>query len=118
MILDAAEKRLREGGPDAIRLQDIARDVGIAHPTILHHFETRDGLTLALQQRAMQRLEQDLFDVLQPSKRSLRKDSTVWSKATPMCVAPSFRTMARRERPSPRVAPISMPSGVVAPGAP
>ena len=65
MILAAAEKRLREGGPDAIRLQDIAADVGISHPTILHHFESRDGLTLALQLRAMDRLESELFAVLE-----------------------------------------------------
>ena len=65
VILDAAEKRLREGGPDAIRLQDIARDVGIAHTTILHHFESRDGLTEALQRRAMDRLQRELVAVLE-----------------------------------------------------
>ena len=60
LILDAAEKRLREGGPEAIRLQDIARDVGISHPAILHHFASRDGLTRALERRAMARLEDEL----------------------------------------------------------
>ena len=65
VILDAAERRLREGGPDAIRLQDIARDVGISHPTILHHFESRDGLTQALQMRAMDRLERELLAILE-----------------------------------------------------
>lgn len=60
VILDAAEKRLREGGPEAIRLQDIARDVGISHPAILHHFQSRDGLTAALERRAMERLAEDL----------------------------------------------------------
>src|SRR2546422_3143433 len=64
LILDAAEKRLREGGPEAIRLQDIARDVGISHPAILHHFASRDGLTRALEQRAMRRLEAELVDAL------------------------------------------------------
>lgn len=64
LILDAAEKRLREGGPEAIRLQDIARDVGISHPAILHHFSSRDGLTAALERRAMQRLETELVEAL------------------------------------------------------
>ena len=64
LILDAAEKRLREGGPEAIRLQDIARDVGISHPAILHHFSSRDGLTAALERRAMQRLEAELVEAL------------------------------------------------------
>ncbi len=64
MILDAAEQRLREGGPEAIRLQEIARDAGISHPTILHHFESRDGLIEALQARAIERLESELVEVL------------------------------------------------------
>ncbi len=64
LILDAAEKRLREGGPEAIRLQDIARDIGISHPAILHHFASRDGLTQALERRAMARLEAELVESL------------------------------------------------------
>jgi len=70
LILDAAEKRLREGGPEAIRLQDIARDVGISHPAILHHFASRDGLTQALERRAMTRLEAELVEAIssQPAR--------------------------------------------------
>jgi len=64
LILDAAEARLRDGGPEAIRLQDIAADVGISHPTILHHFESRDGLTHALGLRITERLVSDLVDAL------------------------------------------------------
>jgi AcrR family transcriptional regulator len=47
-ILDAAERCLIEGGPDAIRLQKIAADVGISHPAILHHFKNREGLIEAM----------------------------------------------------------------------
>lgn len=47
-ILDAAERCLVEGGPEAIRLQKIAADAGISHPAILHHFKSREGLTEAL----------------------------------------------------------------------
>jgi AcrR family transcriptional regulator len=47
-ILDAAERCLVEGGPDAIRLQRIAADVGISHPAILHHFKSREGLIEAM----------------------------------------------------------------------
>lgn len=75
LILDAAEKRLREGGPEAIRLQDIARDVGISHPAILHHFASRDGLTQALEQRAMQRLEAELVEAI--SSQPTRGDTVV-----------------------------------------
>lgn len=56
LILDAAEKRLAEQGPEGIRLQDIARDIGISHPAILHHFESREGLVRALIERASQQL--------------------------------------------------------------
>jgi AcrR family transcriptional regulator len=60
MILDAAERRLRESGPDALRLQDVAADVGISHPAILHHFGSREGLVHAVVKRAMDALEADL----------------------------------------------------------
>ena len=59
-ILDAAQRRLAEGGPDAIRLQDIAADVGISHPTILHHFGSRSGLLVALDDRAIRALTDDV----------------------------------------------------------
>jgi AcrR family transcriptional regulator len=49
-ILQAAQKRLARLGADGLRLQDIARDVGVSHPTILHHFGSRDGLIVALVQ--------------------------------------------------------------------
>jgi AcrR family transcriptional regulator len=49
-ILDAAQKRLARLGADGLRLQDIARDVGVSHPTILHHFGSRDGLIVAMVQ--------------------------------------------------------------------
>jgi len=64
-ILDAAERRLAEAGPDAIRLQDLAKDVGISHPAILHHFGSREGLVRAVVERAIESLERDLVARLQ-----------------------------------------------------
>lgn len=61
VILDAAEKRLAENGPEGIRLQDIANDVGISHPTILHHFDNREGLVLALSRRGVEQLRGSLL---------------------------------------------------------
>ena len=55
---------MAEGGPEAIRLQEIARDVGISHPAILHHFGSREGLTQALAQDALDALEADLMTTL------------------------------------------------------
>ena len=50
-ILDHAHGLLREGGPEAVRLQAIAARVGISHPGVLHHFGSRDGLLEALYRR-------------------------------------------------------------------
>jgi AcrR family transcriptional regulator len=56
-ILEAAERRLLDGGPDAIRLQEIAADVGISHPAILHHFGSREGLVEAMVLRGIAGLQ-------------------------------------------------------------
>jgi AcrR family transcriptional regulator len=59
-ILDAAEKQLSRTGPDSIRLQDVARAVGVSHPTVLHHFGSREGLVQAVMQRASENLQGEL----------------------------------------------------------
>lgn len=64
LILDAAEKRLAKQGPEGIRLQDIAADIGISHPAILHHFESREGLMRALIQRSSAELRDRLFSMM------------------------------------------------------
>ena len=55
-ILDAAERRLAESGPAGIRLQEVAADVGVSHPTVLHHFGSREGLVQAVVARALDSL--------------------------------------------------------------
>ena len=70
VILDAAAKRLAEQGPEGIRLQDIARDVGISHPAILHHFESRAGLVNALVDRTTSQLKEKLLGVLEGEEDS------------------------------------------------
>lgn len=60
-ILDAAEARLREVGPAGIRLQDVARDVGVSHPTVLHHFGSRESLVQSVIVRRIAALERDLL---------------------------------------------------------
>lgn len=64
LILDAAEERLARQGPEGLRLQDIARDVGISHPAILHHFESREGLVRALIARANTQLRETMLTAL------------------------------------------------------
>lgn len=52
-ILDAAEKRLVVTGPSGIRLQEVAKDAGVSHPTVLHHFGSREALVKAVCTRAV-----------------------------------------------------------------
>jgi AcrR family transcriptional regulator len=61
MILNAAEVRLTEVGPEGLKLQEIARDVGVSHPAILHHFGSRQGLVTAVVQRALDSLRNDVL---------------------------------------------------------
>ena len=63
-ILEAAQKRLAECGPEEIRLQDIAADLGISHPAILHHFGSRERLMRELSRHAFESLNADLVAAL------------------------------------------------------
>src|SRR5688572_14551375 len=76
-ILAAAQRRLAEGGPEAIRLQDIARDLGISHPTILHHFESREGLMQALARSAIGALNTDVMRAISDPDRSTSPDAVL-----------------------------------------
>lgn len=62
VILDAAERRLREFGPGGIKLQELAADVGVSHPAILHHFGSRDGLVEAVVRRALDTLRTTVLE--------------------------------------------------------
>ena len=63
-ILEAAKGLLAESGPEAIRLQEIARIVGVSHPAILHHFGSREGLMEALEDHVTNLLAEDVGRVL------------------------------------------------------
>jgi AcrR family transcriptional regulator len=61
-ILHAAERKLAAVGPEGLRLTELAAELGISHPAILHHFGSREELVAAVVARAFahsnQRLEQ------------------------------------------------------------
>jgi AcrR family transcriptional regulator len=61
LILDAAEARMTVDGPAGLRLQDVARTAGVSHPTILHHFGSREGLVRALNQRSIESLRNSVI---------------------------------------------------------
>ena len=89
-ILDAAERRLLEVGPVGIRLQDVADDVGVSHPAILHHFGEREGLIHAVTERAIDKLEEELVTAL-----STHDPSTPSTPSTPS-VPPDPDAMLQR----------------------
>ena len=54
-ILDAAEAIVVEVGPAGLRISAVAKRAGMAHPNIIHHFGSRDGLLNALAERVGER---------------------------------------------------------------
>jgi AcrR family transcriptional regulator len=59
-ILDAAERRLVVSGPAGIRLQEVAADVGVSHPTVLHHFGSREALVKEVCERRFAAIHADV----------------------------------------------------------
>src|SRR3954447_4392152 len=66
-ILDAAERRLVASGPAGIRLQEVAADVGVSHPTVLHHFGSREALVREVCERRFEAIHADLVAAIASS---------------------------------------------------
>jgi len=64
LILEAAEADMGASGPAGLRLEAVAKAAGVSHPTILHHFGSREGLIQALNLKTIQQLKSVLLDVL------------------------------------------------------
>lgn len=71
LIIEAAQARIAETGPEGLRLQDIAADAGISHPLILHHFGSREGLVRALTRQAIAELKDKLLAAMMSTEPSL-----------------------------------------------
>lgn len=50
-ILDAAEAIMIDVGPAGLRISAVAKKARMAHPNIIHHFGSRDGLINAIAER-------------------------------------------------------------------
>jgi AcrR family transcriptional regulator len=50
-ILLAARNRLQRHGMDGLKIADVARDAGMSHATLLHHFGSSDEMRRALIER-------------------------------------------------------------------
>ena len=64
LILDAAEADMGSAGPAGIRLVQIAARAGVSHPTVLHHFGSREGLVKALNRRTLEGLKSGVIGTL------------------------------------------------------
>jgi len=64
-ILGAAQERLRDSGPQGLRLADVARDLGVTHQAILHHFESREGLLQELVRESFAELGRGLVEAFE-----------------------------------------------------
>ncbi len=49
------------GGPAGLRLQEVAKAAGVSHPTILHHFGSREGLIQALNLRSVEQFRRSCW---------------------------------------------------------
>ena len=72
LILDAAEASMGADGPAGLRLQDVAKAAGVSHPTILHHFGSREGLISALNGRALDDLKNVVVGAMGPGPEGMR----------------------------------------------
>ena len=59
-ILEAAERRLHDEGPEGVRIQRIAADLGITDAAVHYHFGTREASMDALLRRIGRRLVDDI----------------------------------------------------------
>ncbi len=59
-ILETAERVLRESGPDAVRVQVVARELGISDAAVHYHFGSRDALMEALLRDVGRRMKREL----------------------------------------------------------
>lgn len=56
-----------ESGPEALRLAELAEELGVSHPAILHHFGSREGLVQAVVSRAITALNHELIEAFAKS---------------------------------------------------
>jgi TetR/AcrR family transcriptional regulator, repressor for neighboring sulfatase len=68
--LASARSLLLSGGPDAVTLHAIAKDIGVTHANLIHHFGSAAGLQSAL----MGMMVQDLAQALDAVVGRLRTD--------------------------------------------
>lgn len=78
-LVEAAVEVVREGGPEALSLRELARRVGVSHAAAYRHFADREALVDVVAERAMEALvaaiARRLGDVVdeEPVRRARRR---------------------------------------------
>ena len=98
-ILEAAERRLREGGYDALSVAGIARELGIAQNAVYWYFPSKDHLFVA----ALERMLRDIVARKPPRRRSLER-KVMWFVDQLQELEDVRASMYERARSSPVVA--------------
>src|SRR5258705_13764602 len=65
-ILEAAERRLIEDGPDGVRVQHIAADLGMTGEALHYHFVSREALIDSVRRYSAKRLLTYIDAILKP----------------------------------------------------
>lgn len=66
-IIALARAQLLDAGPDALRLDDIAEEMGVSRQAVLHHFGTREELLREVVRAAWLGLFEDLSGLVEES---------------------------------------------------
>src|SRR3954462_3149611 len=98
-IVAAAERRLHDGGYDALSVAAIARELGIAQNAIYWYFPSKDHLFVA----ALERMLRDIVARKPPRQRSLER-KVLWFVDQLGEMEPVRAAMYERARTSPVVA--------------
>ncbi len=61
-LLDAVGEALKETGPSALSLRDVARRAGVSHAAPAHHFKSKTGLLTAFAVQGFRRLGETVVD--------------------------------------------------------
>ncbi|WP_043200965.1 TetR/AcrR family transcriptional regulator [Pseudomonas putida] len=85
-LLDVAWQLVREEGTDALSLGRLAEQAGVTKPVVYDHFETRNGLLVALYQEYDARQSQMLAQALDSCEASLVSRARVIAEAYVDCV--------------------------------
>ena len=64
-IIEVAKRIVLNEGPRALKLQRIAKEMGVSHPAVLHHFSTVQDVLVVLQQDLNRTIRENFMQTIQ-----------------------------------------------------